>query len=491
MTQQETHMAALSGHERVLRAAEWGVVALHVVLTVLVLRRHEPWFDEAQAWLLSRDSDLKTLLFQHMRYEGAPPLWHLLLMMFTKTGAPYSTIGIIPIVSSAIAAALIVKKAPLPLLVRAALPFTFFLFYQYAVVARSYCLVGPLLFGAAFIHRRKVEQIYLYTGLLALVAYVSVHAMLISAGLMAVHLWDLRREWARLSGESRRRQVIAMGAFAALMLGLVAMLWPPFSTHLLVDGPALDTEDLRLLSQTFTDSPFVAAVVAALSLAWFWRTGVLREFSVPFILVLMFSGLIYFNSWHQGLVFELWLFALWLSFASSGREAMTSPPDTWLRRAMLACVVLVIAIQVRWSFLTARYDWTSAYSGSLEVAEYLRREGLENKKISATGFSPAAVLPYFSRSRFENFKAEPRTFWSWQKQDFPEQDLARLIQDQPDVIIVGVKMVDGAALGLPGMPMGIPNAVVPGYEQVLHAHGALFWHDYILESDEYFVFRRR
>ena len=43
------------------------IVGIYVVLGVLVLRKHEPWADEAQAWLIARDSGLFELLFQRVR----------------------------------------------------------------------------------------------------------------------------------------------------------------------------------------------------------------------------------------------------------------------------------------------------------------------------------------------------------------------------------------------------------------------------------------
>ena len=35
---------------------------------------HEPWFDEAQAWVIARDNSLKDILFFIPHYEGHPPL---------------------------------------------------------------------------------------------------------------------------------------------------------------------------------------------------------------------------------------------------------------------------------------------------------------------------------------------------------------------------------------------------------------------------------
>src|SRR4051812_40575150 len=72
------------------RASAWAwapALAAWCALVAWVLPLHEPWFDEAQAWLIARDATLWEILGR-MSYEGSPPLWHLLLAPLAKAGAP-------------------------------------------------------------------------------------------------------------------------------------------------------------------------------------------------------------------------------------------------------------------------------------------------------------------------------------------------------------------------------------------------------------------
>lgn len=55
------------------------VFIAYVTVTVTVSCFHEPWFDEAQAWLIARDCSWKELLTVRTHYEGHPPLWWMLL----------------------------------------------------------------------------------------------------------------------------------------------------------------------------------------------------------------------------------------------------------------------------------------------------------------------------------------------------------------------------------------------------------------------------
>src|SRR3954464_5713785 len=71
------------------------VFLIFVTLLSIAVSHHEPWMDEAQAWLLAKDTGFKELFLKYLRYEGSPGLWHLVLMIPAKLGLPYFTINII------------------------------------------------------------------------------------------------------------------------------------------------------------------------------------------------------------------------------------------------------------------------------------------------------------------------------------------------------------------------------------------------------------
>ena len=56
---------------------------LFCILTVFLSCFHEPWFDEFQAWGISKDT-VYNILFVIPHYEGHPPLWHLILKIFSS-----------------------------------------------------------------------------------------------------------------------------------------------------------------------------------------------------------------------------------------------------------------------------------------------------------------------------------------------------------------------------------------------------------------------
>ncbi|HMD48535.1 MAG TPA: hypothetical protein VKG79_05535, partial [Bryobacteraceae bacterium] len=157
------------------------VAAVYALVLAAAILRHEPWADEAQAWLLARDASLWDLWTRLMHYEGSPGIWQTLLHFVVRIGVPYSAYRWIPGILAFSAVWMLVRYAPLPLFLRVLLPFTYFLCYQYAVIARSYALLAPLLFATALIYPQAPRKPVLFTTLLCLIAGVSVHGFVIAS----------------------------------------------------------------------------------------------------------------------------------------------------------------------------------------------------------------------------------------------------------------------------------------------------------------------
>src|SRR5919108_4554632 len=131
----------------------WQAAVLAALAGLLgaMLFYHEPWFDEAQAWLIARDASPLDLVTRVLRYEGSPGLWHLILMVPARLHLPYATLNVVSGLFALAAGALFLRLAPFPWPVRLLYPFSFWAFYQYGVVARSYVMGPLLLFAAALI----------------------------------------------------------------------------------------------------------------------------------------------------------------------------------------------------------------------------------------------------------------------------------------------------------------------------------------------------
>lgn len=112
-----------------------------LALTVSLGLSHEPFADEAQSFLIARDTGIAELLSTTARTEGTPVLWHFWLKLLLFVGLPYSLLFLASVLPEFAAVVLFVCKAPFSAAVRYLFPLTYYVFYQYNVVARSYSLL--------------------------------------------------------------------------------------------------------------------------------------------------------------------------------------------------------------------------------------------------------------------------------------------------------------------------------------------------------------
>jgi len=126
-------------------------LGLWIALTGFTLSYHERWADEAQAWLIARDLSLWRIFSYELRYEGSSGLWHLILWVAQRIfHAPYDALGAIGLAFATAGVAFLIFFPPFPRALRWLLVFSYFMVYQYAVIARPYTLLPLLCFLAAF-----------------------------------------------------------------------------------------------------------------------------------------------------------------------------------------------------------------------------------------------------------------------------------------------------------------------------------------------------
>ncbi|HVL98424.1 MAG TPA: hypothetical protein VM324_03945 [Egibacteraceae bacterium] len=477
----DARSAAAAGRRRAVVAV--ALLAAYVAQLAVAATRHEPWFDEAQAWLLARDSGVWELLTQRLRYEGTPGLWHLLLVVPARLGLPYATAHLIALVAATLAAVLLVRSSPFPRWLVGLLLFSFVLGYQYAVVARSYVLVAPLLFALAAIYPRKATAVWPFVGLLALLANVSAHGTLIAACIAAVHLLDVVRSRNALSRRALAHHAAALASLAVAGLLVVAQLWVP-DDHLPRAGyvPPGGADLVAVMATTanraLADHGLLTWAAIVVSAWWFARRGTLLVWLLPTVGLLAFFARVYQSAWHDGLLVLVWVFALWVSFTAA---PMAGRLDRGLRTALLAVTAAVLAVQVTWWAQTWYHDVTQPYSGSPALAAYLDELDLDRRVVWGREFHSLGVLPYFPANIYDNLHGgDARAYLSWQR-PYPLVDDDEAIREAlPDLVVWGVKF-----------PGHEHVTVLDTYDVEAFFPGEIFYKDRVLEQDAFYLLRRK
>ncbi len=116
------------------------LTAVYFAVNLILLLNHEAWLDEAQSWLIARDTNIFEL-FEVLKYEGHPFLYYLILMPFAKLGFPYITANLISLFFMTASVYILARYYDGSYIVKISLLFSSLFMYFYPVFARSYALI--------------------------------------------------------------------------------------------------------------------------------------------------------------------------------------------------------------------------------------------------------------------------------------------------------------------------------------------------------------
>lgn len=341
----------------------WRIIifALYLTVTALLMVFHEPWFDEAQSWLIARDASFHDILLVRPHYEGHPPLWWLMLSIPAKLGVPYE-IGLksVQFVCAAIMSWLLIFRSPFPPLAVALLPFTYFMCFQYGVTSRPYALMCAAIFLTADCWKSRDEKPWRLTLSLILLCCTSSYGIALACAMALVWVVRVLRE-SRSIRSSIRSVIARPGRFAAWLMLLVVGLtltvcilpYPDtfgmtpgsggnsaimqfLMFWLIMPSEALFTSfagDVSLHGLRMDVVPIILCVVLS-AMVWYAlgrlarRRGDLDILLLPYVLFALCATK-YFSLHHLGIVFALFVADLWMLIRDRPIDADDVPE--WLR----------------------------------------------------------------------------------------------------------------------------------------------------------------
>ena len=476
----------------------WAVLALFAALVGFTSWHHEPWDDEAHAWLMARELPLSELVFQYIPYEGSPPLWHVLLWCMAKSGLGYASIHVLSALAAIGGTALLLWRSHLPAALKVLIPFGFWTAFQYAVVARSYVLIAPLLFLLAACWPRRMERPWRVVGILALLASTSAHGFILAGAIAANIVIDVVRQRRVLPSGQRRSTALALASLLAYAGGMIVLMRTPGDLTFPTGNAgfpwlALKNAARAVIDQVWTPYRPLTALTLIVSLWWFHRTRTLLHWLIPSAALGLALWLLWRQEWHLGIVYLTWLWTLWISFQEhvpqSEQEQANALPDAVPRQVgnlsyapirkferLLAVAVFALAIgsQIAWTIHASWLDWQQPYSGSKAVAKYLRDHQLDARPISAVGLPGTAVQAYFDRPLFINWnQGQPPAMWWWSERfDYFEKP-DEVTAARPAAIIRPIKP-----------PIWRPDRY-RGYYKAAVFPGHMYFQDFIKEENSY------
>ena len=301
------------------------VFAIYLTIVVVTVAEHEPSTRRGPSLAYCPRRGLARPVrhrFRGMKDRPSSGIWFW--RMPARCGLPYASLGVLAAAFAGGGVLLFLARSPLPKFLAAIVPFTFFLIYQNAVVARSYALMPLLLFAAAAAHSGRHRRPMLYVAPLGLLTHVSAHGWLIGASLVGLlSLEILYRGWRGREQLPLRRAATCRGLVriggAGSGLADAAGGGPRKGPRLRVSSLAADPvrhraperSVYRRLRSVAGGPHRIAGLVLAYASAGRLRPADGRH---PGIFVTA-------NCWyhHEQVLFLIWLFALWISFRRARR----------------------------------------------------------------------------------------------------------------------------------------------------------------------------
>ena len=200
------------------KIVRWILFILFALATFYISSHHEPWRDEAQAWLMSRDMNVIELI-KNAPKEGHPILFHLLLKPFVLLGYPYEQIYFIPWIITLISAFVFIKKFPsgnfTKFLVLCSAPFLYFC----SGYLRSYTLILLNVVLIASLFKDRYKHPVIYGILLLLFSNIHLFSTAISGLLLLVELYD----YYKIKDNRKEKRIIIGLNLLGLFLFLLHM----------------------------------------------------------------------------------------------------------------------------------------------------------------------------------------------------------------------------------------------------------------------------
>ncbi len=388
------------------KKAEWIVLALFILIGLVNVLAHDVWRDEFQAFLIARESVSIPDMLERLKFEGHPPLWHLMLYPVTRfTGNPFSMqllhFGV------AILSAVVILLFPIPRWQRILMALGYFPLFEFLAISRNY---GPgfLLTNLLLLLILQERKRYLLiSAILSLLALTSIFGVMM-AGLLTLYLVVDAVEKAGQRGLGIRKGVMAAGVILVLsgmFLSILAVA-PPKNAYIEIPvGLPLEYDryrlsatirtlwfsyipiplnDMHFWNTNFLETRFfrmlLAMLLGAVAAAFFFpKRKVFFLYTLGTFALIAFGYFIHVGCMrHFGHLYVLFTVCLVLaSGIAPARNGFRFLSD----RAGRYFIAIILVTQVAAGLTASALSWIYPFTAGKAVAEYIKKERLEDHLI--------------------------------------------------------------------------------------------------------------
>ncbi len=442
----------------------WAMYVLFIIISVFGMAHHEMWRDELQAWMVARDADTFPQLFQNVKYEGNPALWHILLFFITRFTSVPLAMQILHMGISFCFVFLFLKYSGFSNINKLLFILGYFIVFEYNVISRSYSLGILLLFTILVLFRNKTKNRLIIFILLALLVNTSIYGLIISGVFVFLYLIDLFFPEDKLVSNiknQKRKQVkkvyiwpkLNTAFYTGLTIYLLGALlsaiqiYPEPNNTFPVSYPdsLLDFERMKLLSPSIISAFLPIPDFTGLH---FWNTNYIhweQSGTTLFILTLCvflsaisllhnrnafvfylvsslgllfiyyYSGMVWWR--YTGNLFIIFVAAHWLKNyfdESIFQKSVIKGISKFGKKISLPFLTIVLSVHAIGGFVAISKDYRQTFAAGKKTSEYIVKHKLSHLSIMGNmDFLVSSVSGFLDKPLFYPSRMEYGSFIIW------------------------------------------------------------------------------
>lgn len=401
------------------------VFIIFAFLALVIGINHEPWADEAQSWIIARDASVSEIIWDVSRYEGTFPLWFLTIKLFISLGLKYEYFFVIPIIISLIGLLVFLKGVKAPTIVKILVPFTYYIFYQYTIVARSYCYLFLALSLWATYYKNREEKYLPYTLSLVLLSMISMHGMIISGVLGIIFIVEN-------VNKKKVKEIVSVSTICICTWIIECIiLFPRMDLYMNVAlSHSIKTVVEGIFNTVFVGTNIVEFIFSGIGIALTVIVGIYlirvkdESICITSLCLIVFMCLIRLVSHHLGILYLVILFGV-----LSNYDVLKSKYKLFER-----LFIVMLVVYVSYSGISSINDFKNNYSAAKQIAIYIEENNIDKSEIYRFGYKQVAILPYFESNLFAN---TDKTIYEWKQSntdfyDYVNFDKEKIVEKNKD-----------------------------------------------------------
>ncbi len=405
------------------------VFIIYFIVTIFIVRFHEPWNDEAQSYLISRDLSIPQIISQ-MKYEGHSALWNIILYFLIKLGFSYKYIGLISCFFIDITVLLILYKLDIKKILKLFIIFSAPFLYFFSIISRCYCLVPLGIILLCILHKRRDENSYKYAWTLAFLANTHVTMLSFVGILLLLFIIPQIVKSIKMNDKEAIRKYCT--SFLITLIGITIALVQVIDFKCeLVKLRIEDLETIGLLAQvidtllcfvleiTISNFGIKSCIIVLIFLfvvlliitKWYRKYSLILWTTLAAILLL--NGTVRFiSNVQRSQIFILCLFFFIVIMNDINMELKI---PQYLDK-IIVCIFTVICLLGMIDVMNIiKQEIEKPYSDSKSVAKFIQEHVLQNDTIYVMSetYSMPSVVAYFDKDEYNFFDVVMNRYFSY------------------------------------------------------------------------------